>query len=204
MSERESRAEKAAATRSRVIEEASTLFLAQGYAATTTREIAAKAEVTERTLFNLVANKSELLREVLMTFVFTQDYDPLLERRDFAATLRARDAEQFVAEFARWVAVLHRQTAPVAAMTRAAAAVDPGVAEIWAWGNKQQITDLLNLAKELRKRNWLRPDLSVAEAARSLAVLSGHETYWRLVREQGWSHQRYRRWLVRHCAAELR
>jgi AcrR family transcriptional regulator len=140
MSERKSRAEKAAATRSRVIQEASTLFLAQGYAATTTREIAAKAEVTERTLFNLVANKSELLREVLMTFVFTSDYGPLLERRDFAATLRTRDVEQFVAQFARWVANLHRQTAPVTEMTRAAAAVDPGVAEIWAWGNKQQIT----------------------------------------------------------------
>ena len=67
-----SRAEKAEATRSRVIARARDLFLVQGYAATSTRQIAADAEVTERTLFNIVPTKSDLLRDVLKTYVFDQ------------------------------------------------------------------------------------------------------------------------------------
>lgn len=197
------RVEKAAATRRRVIEQAGALFLSQGYAATSTRQIAAQAGVTERTLFNLVDTKSDLLREVLLTFVFTEDYGPLLARNDFQPVIQAETIEAFLTAFTRWVLNLHQQTAAVAEMTRAAATVDAAAAEIWAWGNQQQITDLHNLATQLRRRGWLRPKLTAAEASRSLAVLSGHETYWRLVIEQQWSPQRYRNWLRRHCAAEL-
>jgi AcrR family transcriptional regulator len=203
MTARESRVEKAAATRRRVLEQALTLFLEQGFAATTTREIADRAHVTERTLFNLAANKSDLLRQVLLTFVFTDDFGPLLERKDFQPVLRTHTVAAFLTEFTHWVDNLHQQTSAAAEMTRAAAGADPGAAEIWTWGNQQQITDLHNLSTELRRRGWLRPGLSAAEAASSLAVLSGHETYWRLVIEQQWSPFRYRRWLRRHCAAEL-
>lgn len=43
----------------------------------------------------------------------------------------------------------------------------------------------------------LLPDLPPREVVRSFAVLSGHETYWRLVAEQHWSLSVYRRWLRR-------
>lgn len=197
------RTEKAAATRARVIESARTLFLAQGYAATTTRQVAAEAGVTERTLFNIVATKSDLLREVLLTYVFTDNYGPLLERRDFAPIMAAPTLSQFLISYTAWVVSLHTRTAQVAEMTRSAAVVDAGAADIWSWGNAQQVKDLLELAKTLQQRSWLRPDLQPAEAARSFAVISGHETYWRLVVDQRWSPTRYRKWLHRHCAAEL-
>jgi AcrR family transcriptional regulator len=197
------RPERAAVTRSRVIQAARALFLAQGYAATTTRQVAAEAGVTERTLFNIVANKSDLLRQVLLTYVFTDDQGPLLQRRDFAATLRAKSPYEFLIEYTRWVQRLHAHTSDVAEMVRAAASVDGGAAELWVGGNAQQIADLLELAKTLRQREWLKSDVSTTEAALSFAVLSGHETFWRLVVEQGWSRASYRRWLHRHCAIEL-
>jgi AcrR family transcriptional regulator len=203
MSESLSRADKTAATKARVIECARTLFLTQGYAATTTRQVAASAHVTERTLFNAVASKSNLLREVLLTYVFTSDPGPLLQRRDFAPVLAADGVDAFLVQYTRWVTDLHRLTSAVAEMTRAAASVDPGAAEIWAWGTARQIEDLDNLSQVLDQRRWLRPGLSSSEAARSLAVLSGHETYWRLVTEQHWSLRTYRGWLHRHCANEL-
>jgi len=154
MTARESRVEKAAATRRRVLEQALTLFLEQGFAATTTREIADRAHVTERTLFNLAANKSDLLRQVLLTFVFTDDFGPLLERKDFQPVLRTHTVAAFLTEFTHWVDNLHQQTSAAAEMTRAAAGADPGAAEIWTWGNQQQITDLHNLSTELRRRGW--------------------------------------------------
>jgi TetR/AcrR family transcriptional regulator of autoinduction and epiphytic fitness len=197
------RIEKAAATRRRVLDQARVLFLEQGYAATTTRQIAAQAGVTERTLFNLVATKSDLLREVLKAYVFSEDYGPLLERADFEAIVQAPTVTAFLDTFAGWVTRLHQHTSAVAEMTRAAAGVDAGAAEIWSWGNEQQINDLVNLATELRRRGWLRADITVADAARSYAALAGHEGYWRLVVEQRWPVQRYQDWLRRHCAVEL-
>ena len=124
MTARESRVEKAAATRRRVLEQALTLFLEQGFAATTTREIADRAHVTERTLFNLAANKSDLLRQVLLTFVFTDDFGPLLERKDFQPVLRTHTVAAFLTEFTHWVDNLHQQTSAAAEMTRAAAGAD--------------------------------------------------------------------------------
>jgi AcrR family transcriptional regulator len=197
------RTEKAAATRARVIECARTLFLAQGYAATTTRQVAASAHVTDRTLFNVVASKSDLLREVLLTYVYTDDHGPFLERKDFAPVLGSDSVEAFLSRFSHWVADLHRRTSAVTAMIRAAASVDAGAADMWAGGHAQQLEDLDNLVKVLDQRHWLQPDVPRREVVRSLAVLSGHETYWQLVSEQHWSLTMYRRWLRRHCATEL-
>ena len=203
MTEAMSRVDKAAATRARVIDSARALFLLQGYAATTTRQVASHAKVTERTLFNIVVNKSQLLREVLLSYVFTDDFGPLLEREDFRPVLGAASVNQFLNEYSKWVDNLHTHTSATAEMARAAASVDAGAAEIWRWGNAQQIVDLGDLAAHLDQRGWLRPGLFPDEVARSLAVLSGHESYWRLVNEQHWSRARYRRWLRRHCSVEL-
>jgi AcrR family transcriptional regulator len=198
-----SRVDKTAVTRARVIDSARTLFLLQGYAATTTRQVASHAKVTERTLFNIVANKSQLLREVLLSHVFTDDFGPLLERQDFSPVLRAASVDEFLTEYSKWVVSLHSRTADLAEMTRAAASVDIGAAEIWRWGNAQQVMDLTNLAAELNQRGWLRSGIAPGDVARSLAILSGHESYWRLVNDEQWSRARYRRWLHRHCATEL-
>lgn len=203
MIERKSRLEQAAATRGRVAEKALELFLAHGYAATSTRQIAGAAGVTERTLFNIVPSKGELLRQVVLAHVFTQDYGPLLERKDFNATVHAESVEEFLREFTRWVTRLHGGTAPIAEMVRRSAVVDAGAAELWLWGYQQQVTDCRNLVGLLRHRGWLRAGLAGTETAESLAVLTGHETYWRLVTERQWSQPRYRRWLKRHCALEL-
>jgi AcrR family transcriptional regulator len=203
MTEAMSRVDRAAATRARVVDSARTLFLLQGYAATTTRQVAGHAKVTERTLFNIVATKSQLLREVLLSYVFTDDFGPLLERQDFAPVLRAASVDDFLAEYSKWVVSLHTRTADLAEMTRAAASIDAGAAEIWRWGNAQQVVDLTHLAAALGQRGWLPSGTAPGEVGRSLAVLSGHESYWRLVTEEHWSRARYRRWLHRHVAGEL-
>jgi hypothetical protein len=135
--------------------------------------------------------------------VFTDDYGPLLARKDFQPVLAAGSVEHFLTAFTRWVLDLHERTADVAEMTRAAAGVDAPAAAMWTWGNAQQVTDLVNLSTELARRGWLRPGGSPRTVGRSLAVLCGHETYWRLVITEQLSPTSYRRWLRRHCATEL-
>jgi AcrR family transcriptional regulator len=206
-----SRAEQAAQTRLRLLERARELFLEQGYAATSTRQIAAAAQVTERTLFNIVASKSELLRLVVITSVvgepvstpWADTSDPLLERDEFARALGAGTTAQALNQFCAAVTELHQRSARLAAVVRAAADVDPGAAAFWSWGVAQQVSDCRRFVDLLHSRGSLRPGLEPAEAADSLAVLSGHETYWRFSEELGWPPERYRRWLHRLCSAEL-
>lgn len=204
MTVRKSRSDKAAETRSRVVTQAGALFLAQGFAATSTRQIAAAAGVTERTLFNIVASKGELLRQVVLAEAFAGDQAPLLERADFAPVLVAPARQQFLAEFARWVINLHTRSAPLAEVVRAAATVQPEAAAVWAWGNARQVADCQRLAELLAERGWLREGPTASEIGVSLAVLTGHQTYWILVTGCGWLPQQYQRWLEHHCATELK
>ncbi len=197
------RAEKAQATRERLLARAGELFLAQGFAATSTRQIAEAAQVTERTLFNIVPNKSELLRQVVLTAVVGDPPRPLLRRDDFRASVEASSLEESLDAFVAAVAALHERSSALAEVVRQAAAVDPGAAEFWAWGNAQQVADCRVLIRQVRRRGWLSSRQKPTRLADSLAVLSGHETYYRLVHERGWSADAYRRWLARHCSAEL-
>jgi AcrR family transcriptional regulator len=206
-----SRADRAAATRLRLLDCARELFLSQGFAATSTRQIAAAAAVTERTLFNIVPSKSELLRQVVITSVvgapvltpWPETADPLLDRDEFAVALRAETAAGVVEQFCAAVTELHQRSAPLAAVVRAAADVDAGAAEFWRWGVAQQVTDCRRFVDVLRQRCWLQAGLDPAEAADALAVLTGHETYWRFTDQLGWPAERYRAFVQRHCSAEL-
>ncbi|MEO2265873.1 TetR/AcrR family transcriptional regulator [Pseudoalteromonas pernae] len=57
---------KKLATRGRILESAWTLFLAKGYAATSTRDIATHANIGNGTLFSHFENKEQLLRELML------------------------------------------------------------------------------------------------------------------------------------------
>lgn len=205
VTERQTRVEKAAGTRRRVLEQARDLFVLQGFAATSTRQVAAAAGVTERTVFNIVPTKSDLLREVVLLSIFGDgDRDvAMVDREDFAGVRRSATPEQLLREFAGWVLRLHRRSSVFAEMVRSAGAVDPGAAEIWRWGNARQVTDCQRLLTLMCQRGWLVASHADNGTAISLAVLTGHETYWRLVIQQHYTAPRYKRWLVLHMAAEL-
>ncbi|MCU1359237.1 MAG: putative transcriptional regulator, TetR family, partial [Ilumatobacteraceae bacterium] len=56
---------QSAASRQRIIDQARTLFLAQGYRTTTIADIAMAAEVNPDTVYRLVGRKSAVLRELI-------------------------------------------------------------------------------------------------------------------------------------------
>ena len=93
------RAQQAAATRLRVLERSVDVFLAKGFAGSSTRELAAAGGVTEKTLFNIFGSKAELLRQGALHVIVGADR-PLLERSDFDAALHAADGPAVLAGFA--------------------------------------------------------------------------------------------------------
>jgi AcrR family transcriptional regulator len=196
------RAARAASTKLRVLERSVDLFLAKGFAGSSTRELAAAGGVTEKTLFNIFGSKAELLRQGALHVIVGSDR-PLLERSDFDAALHATDGPGLLAGFADAVTDVHLRAAPLGEVVRAAAAVDDAAHEFWTWGMAQEIRDCHSAAAALDRLGWLRSGLSVAEAGDTLSVLAGHDAYWRLTAQRSWPEQRYRRWLLDTASRQL-
>ena len=58
------RSEQTALTRRRILDAAGTLFAANGYLGTTVAAVAAAADVSVQTVYNVVGNKAALLKNV--------------------------------------------------------------------------------------------------------------------------------------------
>ena len=196
------RAQQAAATRLRVLERSVDVFLAKGFAGSSTRELAAAGGVTEKTLFNIFGSKAELLRQGALHVIVGADR-PLLERSDFDAALGAADGPAVLAGFAAAVTDVHVRAAPLGEVVRAAAAVDDAALEFWTWGMAQEVRDCHSAAAALHRLGWLRGGLSVAEAGDTLSVLAWHDAYWRLTKQRSWAARRYRRWLLESASRQL-
>lgn len=70
------------ATQNAIIQAAYALFSRKGFSNTTTREIAESAQVNELTLFRHFQNKTNILTQVIGTYVTTQKIERLLAKLD--------------------------------------------------------------------------------------------------------------------------
>jgi AcrR family transcriptional regulator len=84
------RDESARTTRAQVVAAARELFLAEGYAGTTVRKIAAAAGVSEQTVYTRIGNKAAILKAVYDVMLAGDDEPvPMADRPEFR---RMRDA----------------------------------------------------------------------------------------------------------------
>src|SRR5476649_1619024 len=89
------REEAARRTRARIRDAAARLFVRQGYAVTTMREIADEAEVSERTTYLVFPTKLDLLLEVIGVSTRGDDQPlPLAQRPEFQSALGERDGKR--------------------------------------------------------------------------------------------------------------
>src|SRR5579862_9876896 len=86
------RARKARVTRHRVLDAAETLFVRDGYAATTIAAIAGEADVAVQTVYAVFGNKRAILSELLaVRIVGDDDAIPLPSREQWQAIEREPD-----------------------------------------------------------------------------------------------------------------
>jgi prophage antirepressor-like protein len=84
-----------------------------------------------------------------------------------------------------------------------AAATDPELARLRAQIGGERRNGQGSVAQLLADRGLLRPDLPVQEAGDPLWTLSSLTVYDLLVRQRGWTPERYRDWLAAALAREL-
>ena len=91
------RARKALVTRRRVLDAAETLFVRDGYAATTIAAIAEEADVAVQTVYAVFGNKRAILSELLAIRVVGDDAVPLQSREQWQAIEREPDPRRQLA-----------------------------------------------------------------------------------------------------------
>ncbi len=190
---RAARAERAAATRRKVLAAAVPLFVERGYLATTMAALASAAGVAVQTLYLSFGSKAAVLEAALGQDQPSGWLDAVAAAPDGPSAL-ARHVSATTADVAR--------THPLAAVLRAAAA-DPEPADLLAAQRAAALARHAAAVDELAERPGFTADVSLQRATESMAALLAPETYALLVAAQGWTVPDWADWATRHLTAEL-
>lgn len=193
------RSEKARATRRRIVEAATRLFVERGYANTSVAEIASAAEVTARTVHLAFLGKRAILDEAIGVALGGDD-DPVWVRdRDwFRVTVDAPGAD-IPRLFARFTTALHVRSAAVLEVAEAAAAADLEIAIRRERGHANRRADMRRLGEAVAEKTGVDADY----ATDVLYTLGSSAVYALLVFQSGWTSERYEEWLTAMLEAAL-
>lgn len=186
---------QARATRRRIVEAAATLFVDQGYAATTLDQIARSAGVAVQTVYFHFGNKRTVLAQVVdMAAVGDDEPVPLLDRPWIQQMHGAADAAGAVAIWCEQSALIFARVTPILRIVRDAVSSDPDMAAQWHVNQQQRRTAHRLLAEHLADRRALRPDVTVEQGTDMLYALISLELYVLLTADCGWTPDRWQQW----------
>jgi AcrR family transcriptional regulator len=215
MSVSSTRAERALATRRRMVKAAYDHFCSNGYLGTTINAVAKEAGVAVPTIYYTFGTKATLLDEALGAAIvgFDRWREPpvgpivmaeLLPWHSWWADLQAApsSAEALDIFVAHGVDILQRVAPLVAAMHGAVG--DPEAAEVVRIGEERRVESYREVIRVLaRKPGGLRHNLSVTTATDIVVALFSAELYQALAVGRGWPHRRCAKFLHDILAAQL-
>jgi AcrR family transcriptional regulator len=195
---------KARATRRRITDAATELFVAGGYGTTTLEQIAERAGVAVQTVYFHFGNKRTVLKEAVdIAAVGDDEPVPLLDRPWLAKLRDEPDARRVIALWVRNSREIFGRIAPIMQVVRDAAGADPDMAEQWTTNREQRVVAMRLLADLVADRGRLKPGLSVTTATDVIYTLLSIEVYSLLTADRGWSPARWQRWMADTLADAL-
>ncbi|SDG93524.1 regulatory protein, tetR family [Sinosporangium album] len=192
------RATQAQETRAEIARAALLLFVSQGWAATTVRDVAREAGVSVPTVYAVYGNKAGLTRAL------ADAADLSAEAPRMLAELEAPEAgpERQLAAMAGYDRRLFERAGEVITLIREAGRTEPGLATAYS--------DARRRGDETRVRvfsSWpsgvLRCGLDVESAVDVYAAICSIDVYTTLTDERGWPADRVERWWSEALAREL-
>ncbi|MDP1793462.1 MAG: helix-turn-helix domain-containing protein [Acidimicrobiales bacterium] len=196
-----SRAEKAAATRKRMLTAAYELFCEQGYRATTMDAIADRAGVAVQTLYFTFHTKDEMFQEVHEWTVLGDDPTPPPLQPWYLAAVAADEVAEAVRHICTGVIGISRRVAPMIPAFHAVTG-DPAGA-VWERAERLRHEGMVDLVGALTKKAPLRKGVTKAQAADVLYLLLGPDIYRTMVIERGWTEKRFVAFTERVALTEL-
>jgi AcrR family transcriptional regulator len=189
------RAENAEQTRARLREAAAALFLEVGYASTSLREVARRAGVGERTLYDAFASKAALFEHVVGVAIVGDELPvPVHGRDDYLAALSEGDGRRAVDMFAGYAAALLERAGPLIMVAVESAGADEAMRSFADAGARQTAQNTAAFVHHLVELGLLDVREEEQAAAGTLALCSPHvHSIHR--RDAGRTAAQYRAWL---------
>jgi AcrR family transcriptional regulator len=172
-----------------ILKAAEGAFKERGYGAATMQSVADSARVSLPTVYLYFRSKPDLVRS--LADLVTSSADLSVER-----VLAETDPNRQLEIGAGILRKLHERSEVVADVLRTAAGGDRNLSREWQRWQQRHLAAVRAVAQSLAKKGALRSDLNVRSATDILYTIGGPETFRQLVRERGWTAERYERWLV--------
>ena len=198
------RAQKALATRRRILDAAETLFTRDGYATTTIAAIADQADVAVQTVYAVFGTKRAVLSELLTTRVVGDDNGTPLKDRDGWRAMEAETEPRRQLELLAAIATrIGERMGGLYDVLAAAAGSDPEIAGMYRHQQQSRYNDQRRVARLLARQGALRPGLSQARATDIMWAVANPTMHHGLVAERGWAAGEYQRWLTHVLTCSL-
>jgi TetR/AcrR family transcriptional regulator, regulator of autoinduction and epiphytic fitness len=200
------RREQAAQTRRDIEAAADKLFRERGYVGTSMPAIAAEAGVVVETIYRAFGSKAGLFKAVLETALAggsERAGTPPAERPAIRAVIEETDPRRKLELYAATQPGVHGRSSPLYRVLVAAADSDPDLRDVLDGMETRRLHGLGGLAAQLAEIRAMRSDLSVDDARDVIWTLCSTPVHDLLVRERGWTSQRYRDWLAAALKREL-
>ena len=193
---RSRRAERAEQTRQRIVDAATALFDARGYAATTMEAIAERADVAVETVYSRFGSKANLLDAILEpAIVGVTDGRDLFDLPEITEVRRCRDQRTQLRMLARFSRGILERSATAHRILRSAAASDPTAAELQRRDGERRGHGQRIYIDMLLTNGSLRDGLTPDDAAATYSALSNPNSYALLVGERSWTADKFEQWL---------
>ena len=187
------REQAARRTRTQIRDAAARLFVQQGYALTTMRQIADNAEVSERTAYLAFPSKLDLFMEVIGVATAGDDQPiPIAERPEFQSALSERDGKKALGLLVSMVTNVNERSGALVMAAHESAGADEALREAVMQGERAFARDMALVAQALHAHGALHPDLSVEEATDILVLLASPQAHQVLRRDRKRRVARYR------------
>lgn len=191
-------------TRAAVIDAARSLFLDQGYTATTIEAISRGSGTPQATIYRLFASKIGILRAVLDTSIAGDDEAvEMLDRPQVRELLADTDPRDQLRRFGALLRDVMARTAPIHRLVGEAARSDPDAAAMLTDIARQRHEGQHRIARSLARAGALRPGVRERDAADVIHALASPEVYCLLVLDRGWSDERYQQWVTTTLSDQL-
>jgi AcrR family transcriptional regulator len=188
------RQQRASRQRSATLEIARTLFLDNGYAATTVDTIAQAAGVSAATIYKTYGGKAGLIRALCNTALEGAGKIPAEERSN---ALRAvNDPKQVIAGWGQLIAEVSPRISPLLLLLRTAADTDPEAAQLYADLDAARLARMTDNARYLYRAGHLRDGVTLRDARDILWLSASPELYELLVKRRHWSVAKYSRFVT--------
>jgi AcrR family transcriptional regulator len=198
------RADQARRTRRRIVDAAAELFAEHGYAGTTIDAVATAAGVSRKTVFDSVGGKAQLMK-LAYDFAIVGDDEPvpLADRPEMRAMLAEPDYGKRLAMYASLVVGIDRRLSSAWRAFEGAATSDPEAAKLYVAMVQQRRRAMQEAAQMFADAGALRPDLDIDVAADLMWFYNDPSLYDKLVRQRGWSVDRFQAWLTEALQVQL-